>query len=211
MIHKTIIIDKQSAIERGTLRHINRKGFLIFMISFMISFLILSCGSGGGAGEFDKLKAAKAIFDSIKSDQFSFLKNSGKAIEYIKRETPTGSQQYLAFCKGSKIEQDGLIKLEEQGFLKIQNDQQSGCHYISFLDKAEPYIKKNDKSALVMLAKVDKVEVTDLGDGKQTRAVQYKAYYSPTPFGETYLKPENLTEEKEAGFTLSFDEGWRIN
>jgi hypothetical protein len=176
----------------------------------MISFLFLSCGSGGGAGEFDKPKAAKAIFDSIKNDQFSFLKSSGKVIEYVKRETPTG-QQYLAFCKGSKIQQDGLTKLEEQGFLKVQNDQQSGCHYISFLDKAEPYIKKNDKGALVMLAKVDKVEVTDLGDGKQSRTVKYKAYYSPTRFGETYLKPENLTEDNEAGFTLSFDEGWRMN
>jgi hypothetical protein len=53
--------------------------------------------------------------------------------------------------------------------------------------------------------------VADLGTGKQTRTVKYKAYYIPTPFGEALLNPQNMVEEKEAGFTLSFDEGWRIN
>jgi hypothetical protein len=55
------------------------------------------------------------------------------------------------------------------------------------------------------------VEVTDLGAGGQTRTVKYRAYYKATPFGEVLLKPGPLEEDKEAGFTLSFDEGWRLN
>ncbi|MEI6154170.1 MAG: hypothetical protein WCQ90_08785 [Deltaproteobacteria bacterium] len=192
---------------------IDRDRFKVFSVMVMMAFLAGACGGGGGssAGQFDNARAGKAIMDSIKSDPVSFLKVSGKALDYAEREPSATPQQYQAFCKGSKEQQDGLVKLAEKDLLKIYSDQQSGCTYVSFNEKSTPFIKKQDKSMAVMLAKVEKVEVTDLGSGKQIRTVKYKAYYTPTPFGETLLKLENLVEEKEAGFSLSFDEGWRIN
>jgi hypothetical protein len=171
--------------------------------------LLVSCG--GGAGEFDKTRAAKAVMDGIKSDQGNYLKTSGKAVEYKVREPAKTPAEYVALCGDAKDGLDGLGKLSEKGLVTITKDPQSGCSYVAFSDKATPFLEKKDKAVVVMLATVDRVEVTDLGAGGQTRTVKYKAYYKATPFGEVLLKPGPLEEEKEAGFTLSFDEGWRLN
>lgn len=187
--------------------------FKVFFVMAIMVFLSGACSGSGSssAGQFDNAKAGKAIMDSIKSDPVSFLKASGKALEYTQREPSATPPQYQAFCKGSKEQQDSLAKLAEKDLLKIYSDQQTSCTYVSFNEKSTPFIKKQDKSMAVMLAKVEKVEVIDLGTGKQLRTVKYRAHYTPTPFGEILLKPENLVEEKEAVFSLSFDEGWRIN
>ena len=195
----------------GIMRNRDRLVAITLPLVILIAFVLAACGGGSGAGQFDNARAAKAVMDRIKSEQIPFLKSSGKAIEFSQSERATTPPQFQAFCKGSKEQQEGLAKLQEKGLLKIYDDAQSGCTYVSFSDKAAPDTQKQEKATIVLLARVDKVEVTDLGTGKQTRTVKYKVSYVPTAFGETLLKPEQLTEEKEAGFSLSFDEGWRMN
>lgn len=192
-------------------KHGYEKWFMVLVVIFMLA----GCGQGGGAGggssEFDNATATKVIMDNATKAPAAFLKSSGKAVEYAQKEVATIPQQYIVFCKGSKEQQDALAKLEGKGLVKISTDQQNGCSYVSFPDSSAPYMQKQEKGMLVMLAKLDKVEVTNLGEGKQVRTVKYKAYFTSTPFGEILLKQQNAVEEKEALFSLSFDEGWRMN
>lgn len=175
-----------------------------------MAFCAVQCG-GSGAGEFDKIKAERAIMDGIKSDRTLFLKTVAKAVDYNGKEPPSSPQTYTAVCKGSEGNKEDFARLAEQGLIKLHPDPQTGCLYVSFLDKATPFIKKQDNAMRVVLAEVDKIEVTDLGTGKQARSVSYKIRYTPTPFGQVLLKTAGLEEERRAGFTLSFDEGWRLD
>jgi hypothetical protein len=197
------------------MRYATKYGYREWFMVLTVLFLLAGCGQGGGVGggssEFDNATATKIIMDNATKAPAAFLKSSGKVVEYAQKEGATTPQQYIVFCKGSKEQQDVLAKLEGKGLVKISADQQSGCSYVSFPDSSAPFIKKQEKGMLVMLAKVEKIEVTSLGEGKQMRTVKYKAYFTSTPFGEILLKQQNAVEEKEALFSLSFDEGWRMN
>jgi hypothetical protein len=196
------------------MKNTNRTAWCTTVVLGLCLFLLASCsGSGGGATmrEFNKETVAKAIMDSIKTDMVTYLKASGKTVEYTQEDEHTGHEKYQAFCNGSNERRNNIADIEEKGMIKAYSDLPSGCVYVSFLEKSAPYTKKQVKSMTVMLATIEKIEVTDLGEGKQARTVKYKVTYAPTPFGEGLLKREDLTEQKEAGFSLSFDEGWRMN
>lgn len=114
------------------------------------------------------------------------------------------------------LERDGLLRIK--GYDKPMNAILISC-YVEFTKKAEPYLVKyvNDKIA-VITAEADSVTVTGISKpsdafGKKMCAVDYKAIYKLTPFGEAWQKRGyriNLEESRTVDFIL-YDDGWRIS
>jgi hypothetical protein len=96
---------------------------------------------------------------------------------------------------------------------------------IELAPKAKPYVIKEwisrgpfkgmrSSHVKVVLAEVDKVEVTGISKpsdamGQKVCEAGYTVRYKPTPFGEVFMRPDQLVQHDSMLF-VHYDDGWRI-
>ena len=136
--------------------------------------------------------------------------------------------QSLGYVNDSSPELQMIGKLKDDGFaenIEAQKNQYGGNYYdyfvFDFTDKAEPYFVKSegispdDKSVVILLAKLEKVEVTGLTEqavegGMNTRTADFTATYKATPIGKIIDEKTATAPFKWKAKFVLYDDGWRI-
>ncbi|SHL11033.1 hypothetical protein SAMN05444266_10275 [Chitinophaga jiangningensis] len=167
----------------------------------LTAMVLMSCGSE----ELSREKAAEII-----------AKKYPKTLDWdIFRADPSHAARAL----GSKLETEGYIKVQ-----KTQSLAEAGQPFITFTEKAQPYLIANtekDKEYSIQKVKIGELhfkEITSIqmdgkgkGKGKgQEAIVEYTIEHkNNTPFAElTHYKLEGV--EKEKALLVLSDKGWEI-
>ena len=161
----------------------------------LIALLLVSCGSQ----QLTKEKAAEII--------------SQKYPKTIDWEVFTADPKHAARALESKLEDEGYITIT-----KTQSLTDAGKPFISFTDKAGPYllsVTDKDKEYSIQRVKVGELhfkEITDIqeqADGQQAIVEYTVENLHTTPFAQlSHYKLEGVKKE-QAKFALT-DDGWKM-
>jgi hypothetical protein len=138
------------------------------------------------------------------------------------------SNRYLALSEKGLLTYKAVATFHDDAAERMPNP--SSLFYydeyvLELTPKAKPYVIKEwvsrgfvkglrTSDVKVLLAEVDKVEVTGISKpsdamGQKICQASYTVRYKPTPFGEVFMRPEQLVQHGSMFFVL-YDDGWRI-